>query len=67
MDIISRLEHFLKYVDEHTYWKEDNDVPNELIVRAYIDKYGLNQLSEEEAQSARESDIDGDNLMDTMK
>jgi hypothetical protein len=46
MKLNKRLEHFLKYVDESTYWKEDNDVPNHVIVRAYLDKFKPNgQLS----------------------
>ncbi len=39
MKLDKRLEHFLKWVDEKTYWKEDNDVPNHLIVRAYMEKF----------------------------
>lgn len=39
MKLEKRLEHFLKYVDKQTYWKEDNDVPNHVIVRAYMQKF----------------------------
>jgi hypothetical protein len=39
MKLEKRLEHFLKWVDEHTYWKEDNDVPNHVMVRAYMQKF----------------------------
>ena len=42
MKLRKRLEHFLKYVDESTYWKEDNDVPNHVIVRAYLEKFKPN-------------------------
>lgn len=30
------LNNFLSWVDEETYWKEDNDVPNHIIVDEYI-------------------------------
>lgn len=42
MKLRERLEHFLKYVDESTYWKEDNDVPNHVIVHAYLEKFKPN-------------------------
>ena len=33
------LIQFLKWVDESTYWKEDNDVPNTVIVDAYLNSH----------------------------
>ena len=33
------LIQFLKWVDASTYWKEDNDVPNTVIVDAYLNSH----------------------------
>lgn len=41
MSIQKRLEHFLKWVDEQTFWKEDNDIPNHVIVMEYMKKFKL--------------------------